>query len=173
MSNLWESAICNEYALKYAKYAKYVNKSTICRICTSHFADAKRLLRSRRWERGTYECHGVARGAAIGRPGRGRVYHEDRRRNDDPIIAQRLPSTSCMPRCRSRIGNGVGMWTRNRKERTGRAAATLERSSRFPCTTVTFFPESERTGPPVGDRPHSTGPDTPGARARRARAGVR
>jgi hypothetical protein len=33
-----------------------------------------------------------------------------------------------------------------------------------------FFPESERTGPPVGGRPLSTVPDTPGARARRARA---
>ncbi len=39
MSNLWESAICNEYALKYAKYAKYVNKNTMCRICTPQFAD--------------------------------------------------------------------------------------------------------------------------------------
>jgi hypothetical protein len=39
MSNLWESAICNEYALIYAKYAKYVNKNTIFRICTNHFAD--------------------------------------------------------------------------------------------------------------------------------------
>jgi hypothetical protein len=38
MSNLWESAICNEYALKYVKYAKYVNKNTICRM-HSHFAD--------------------------------------------------------------------------------------------------------------------------------------
>jgi hypothetical protein len=36
--------------------------------------------------------------------------------------------------------------------------------------TIQFFPESERTGPPVGGRPHSTVPDTPGARGRRARA---
>ncbi len=33
-----------------------------------------------------------------------------------------------------------------------------------------FFPESERTGPPVGGRPHSTVQDTPGARGRRAQA---
>ncbi len=39
MSNLWENAICNECALKYAKYAKHVNKIAICRICTPHFAD--------------------------------------------------------------------------------------------------------------------------------------
>jgi hypothetical protein len=31
-------------------------------------------------------------------------------------------------------------------------------------TDVDFFPESERTGPPVGGRPHSTGPE--GGRAR-------
>ncbi len=39
MSNAWENAICDEYALKYAKYAKYVNKNAICRIYTPHFAD--------------------------------------------------------------------------------------------------------------------------------------
>ncbi len=38
VSNLWESAICNEYALQYAEYAKYVNKNTMRRICTPHFA---------------------------------------------------------------------------------------------------------------------------------------
>ncbi len=36
--------------------------------------------------------------------------------------------------------------------------------------TEPFFPESERTGPPVGGRPHSIVPGTPGARTRRARA---
>ncbi len=41
MSTLWENdAICNECALKYAKYAKCVNKRAIIyRICTPHFAD--------------------------------------------------------------------------------------------------------------------------------------
>ncbi len=39
MSNTWENVICNEYALKYAKYAKCVNKNAKCRICTPHFAD--------------------------------------------------------------------------------------------------------------------------------------
>jgi len=37
--------------------------------------------------------------------------------------------------------------------------------------TLEFFPESERTGPPVGGRPHSTARELPGGRARRALAG--
>ncbi len=36
MSNTWKNGICNEYALKYAKYEKYVNKNA---ICTPYFAD--------------------------------------------------------------------------------------------------------------------------------------
>ncbi len=40
MLNTWENVICKEHALKYAKYAKYVNKNAICRICTPHFVDA-------------------------------------------------------------------------------------------------------------------------------------
>ena len=36
---------------------------------------------------------------------------------------------------------------------------------------LSFFPDSERTGPPVGGRPHSTAREHPGVRARRALAG--
>jgi hypothetical protein len=39
MSNRWENAICNEYALKYAKKCKKCGKKEICRICTPNFAD--------------------------------------------------------------------------------------------------------------------------------------
>ncbi len=35
MSNLWGNATCNEYVLKYAKYAKDVNKNVLCWICTT------------------------------------------------------------------------------------------------------------------------------------------
>ncbi len=30
-----------KYAIKYAKYAKYVILKKICRICTPHFADGR------------------------------------------------------------------------------------------------------------------------------------
>jgi hypothetical protein len=43
-------------------------------------------------------------------------------------------------------------------------------ASNFGCDRIfCFFPESERTGPPVGGRPHSTGPG--GAGVREATAG--
>ncbi len=44
MSNTCENVICNEYALKHAKYAKYVNKNVIGIICTPHFADVAVVL---------------------------------------------------------------------------------------------------------------------------------
>ncbi len=91
MSNTWENGICNGYSLKYAlKYAKYVNKNAICRICTPHFADDippvyPVHLICTVYTAGRYRTHHCNTGWTLSRPGLSRpgpekeAYHDKSR----------------------------------------------------------------------------------------------
>ncbi len=47
MSNHLNFTVCREYDKKYARYARYANKTAICRVCTPLFArDEKSTLLS-------------------------------------------------------------------------------------------------------------------------------
>ncbi len=100
-------------------------------------ANLKRRRRSRRWERGTRER--VARGGVRLLAGTGGYFHEGRETihgnaqkaaRDEARRNMNLKAGGAQTRRRraARPGSsperhGKGMWIRNRKERTGRAAA--------------------------------------------------